>query len=72
MSELSKFANGVVSKFAKFVNQEMEIPDVSNVIPLAAVLLLDVNFHFAQPGLEISFQSCSSPGHKSAPLSRGV
>jgi hypothetical protein len=38
MSELSKFANGVVSKFAKFVNQQMEIPDVSNVIPLAAVL----------------------------------
>jgi hypothetical protein len=55
MSEPSKFANGALSKFAKFFNQQMEIPDVSNVIPLAAVLLWDVNFHFAQPGLEISF-----------------
>jgi hypothetical protein len=51
---------GVLSRFAKFVNEQMEIPDVSDVIPLAAGLLWDVNFHFAQPGLEISFQSYRS------------
>jgi hypothetical protein len=33
MSELSKIANGLLSKFAKFVNEQMEIPDVSNVRP---------------------------------------
>jgi hypothetical protein len=38
MSELSKIANVVVSKFAKFVNEQMEIPDIPNLIQLAAGL----------------------------------
>ena len=39
MRELSKIANAVDSKFAKFVNEQMEIPDVANVIPLATGFL---------------------------------
>jgi len=46
MSELSKIANGVFSKFAKFVNEPMEIPDVSIIIPLAAGLPPGCEFPF--------------------------
>jgi hypothetical protein len=41
MSKLRKIANWVVSKFAKFVNEQMEIPDIPNFIPLAAGLFRD-------------------------------
>ena len=48
MSEPGKIANRLLSKFAKFVNQQMEIPDIPNALPLAAGFLRDVNFHFAE------------------------